>query len=175
MSSRILIAALCLGAIALACGPRTHNDTSAPTQSRAAHAQTTTQRAAAVSPRKQKPKVTAQLSVQARSTSVHFALQVVNRSRKAVELTFPNGQTYDFIVLDSVGRELWRWGADRMFTQALRNTPLGGGETLDIEETWSGATLPPGRYIARGVLASENYAIAEQTEFTIHGSTIASR
>lgn len=175
MSSRILILALCVGAIALACGPRAHNDASSPKKSSAAHAPTTTKRTAAVSPRKQKPNITARLSVRAQSTSIHFALQVVNRTRKGVELTFPNGQTYDFIVLDSVGREMWRWGADRMFTQALRNTPLGGGETLDIEETWRDATLPPGRYTARAVLASENFPITEQAEFTIDGATIASR
>jgi len=173
MSSRILIPALCLGAIALACGPRAHNDAAAPTKTRAV----TTQLAANTHAptREQKPQITARLAVDAQNASVHFALHVINATKKRVELTFPSGQTYDFVVADSVGRELWRWGAGRMFTQALRNTQLGGGESLDIEETWRNAVLPEGRYTARAVLASENFPIVEQIEFTVGGTTVASR
>jgi len=173
MSSRILIPALCLGAIALACGPRAHNEAAAPTQSRAVAAQATvpTHRGST----EQRPQVTATLDVETKDASVRFALHVVNPTKKRVELTFPSGQRYDFVVTDSVGRELWRWGAGRMFTQALRNTPLGGGESLEIEETWRNAVLPPGRYTAKAVLASENYPIVEQTDFMVNGTTIASR
>src|SRR5205085_8723309 len=103
-----------------------------------------------------------ELYVHAGESSVRLALHVVNTSKRRVELNFPSGQTYDFVVLDSVGRELWRWGSGRMFTQALRSTLLGAGESLDFEETWDTALLPPGRYTARAVLASENYPVAEQ-------------
>lgn len=173
MSSRILIPALCLGAIALACGPRAHNDAAVPTQSRAVatHTPAPTHHVA----QEPTPQVTARLAVEAQNASVHFALHVVNPTKKRVELTFPSGQTYDFVVLDSVGRELWRWGAGRMFTQALRNKPLGGGESLEIEETWRDAVLAPGRYTAKAVLASENYPLVEQTDFTVGGTTVASR
>ena len=173
MSSRILIPALCLGAIALACGPRAHNDAAAPTKTRTVAAHTPVQAPAVT--KNQKPQVTARLAVDTRDASVHFALHVLNATKKRVELTFPSGQRYDFVVADSIGRELWRWGAGRMFTQVLRNTPLGGGESLDIEETWRDAVLPPGRYTARAVLASENYPLAEEIEFTVGGATVASR
>src|SRR3954469_17144764 len=36
MSSRFLISALCIGAIVLACGPRTHSEATAPQKTRAA-------------------------------------------------------------------------------------------------------------------------------------------
>ncbi|HJQ20681.1 MAG TPA: BsuPI-related putative proteinase inhibitor [Gemmatimonadaceae bacterium] len=177
MSSRILIIALCIGAIALACGPRAHNEASTPrkTQATVVQAGATTHAIVVAHTQTQKPQITARLAVQAHNASVRFDLHVINGSKKRVELTFPSGQTYDFVVLDSVGRELWRWGSGRMFTQALRNTLLGGGETLDIEETWRNAPLPPGRYVAKAVLASENYPIVEQMEFTVNGTTVASR
>ena len=173
MSSRILISVLCVGAIALACGPRAHNDAAAPTKSRALAAQSSTH--TPVTTTEQKPQVVARLAVERQDASVHFALHVINATKKRVELTFPSGQRYDFVVMDSVGREMWRWGTGRMFTQVLRNTPLGGGESLDIEETWRNALLPPGRYTAKAVLASENFPLADQIEFTVGGTTVASR
>lgn len=176
MSSRILICALCVGAIVLACGPRAHNDAAVPRKTRVTTtAQATATRASARTTRAQKPQITARFAVNAHAAQIDFALRVVNATKKHVELTFPSGQTYDFVVVDSVGREMWRWGAGRMFTQALRNTLLGGGETLDIQETWRNATLPPGRYTAKAVLASENFPIVEQTQFTVDGATVASR
>ena len=122
-----------------------------------------------------KPIVTAQLYVHASDSSVRLALHVVNASKKRVELTFPSGQTYDFVILDSLGREMWRWGTGRMFTQALRNKLLAGGETMDMEETWSSAPLPPGKYTARGTLTSLNYPLVQETEFTITETTVAVR
>ena len=122
-----------------------------------------------------KPIVTAELYVHAADSSVRIALHVVNTSKKRVELTFPSGQTYDFVVLDSLGRELWRWGTGRMFTQALRNKTLAGGETLDVEETWTSAALPPGKYTARGTLTSQNYPLVQETEFTVTETTVAVR
>jgi hypothetical protein len=125
--------------------------------------------------RETKPIVTAQLYVHAADSSVRLALHVVNTSKKRVELTFPSGQTYDFVILDSLGREMWRWGTGRMFTQALRNKLLAGGETMDMEETWSSAPLPPGKYTARGTLTSLNYPLVQETEFTITETTVAVR
>jgi hypothetical protein len=119
--------------------------------------------------------VAAQIHVRRNETNIRFSLHVVNTSKKRVEITFPSGQTYDFVVIDTVGREVWRWASDRMFTQALRNKPLGAGESLDFEETLKAPPLPPGRYLARATLTSANYPLTEQTEFTIAPTTIASR
>lgn len=119
--------------------------------------------------------VDVELYVRAADSNVRFALHVVNTGKKRIELTFPSGQTYDFAILDTLGREMWRWGNGRMFTQALHNKTLNGGEALDIEETLKASTLPPGRYRARGNLVSANYPVVQETEFTIPGTTIASR
>ena len=180
MSSRFLIPALCLGAIALACGPRAHNEASAPkkdgTVAQAGSEMTPTPPSPAKREgREKKPAIAAQLYVRANDSSIRLALHVVNTSKKRVELTFPSGQTYDFVIVDTLGREVWRWGNGRMFTQALRNKLLASGEAMDLEETWKDAPLAPGRYTAKAMLTSENYPIVEETEFTVNGTTVASR
>lgn len=184
MISRYLIPALCVGAIALACGPRAHNEASAPQQNvkragelasgAVSQSEIKQQGAARFAHHEPKPSVAAQLYIRADS-NVRFALHVTNTTKKRVELTFPSGQTYDFVVLDSLGRERWRWASGRMFTQTLRNKLLAGGESLDLEETWMDSWLPPGRYTARATLTSENFPIVQQTEFVIQGTTVASR
>lgn len=185
MSSRFLILVLCVGAVAFACGPRAHNEASAPKKTRSSVARVVDTSAPVVlqqsAPRAESrgrkapvAPVVAQLYVHAADSTVRFALHIVNVSKKQVELTFPSGQTYDFMILDSLGREMWRWGNGRMFTQVLRNKPLAGGETLDLEEKWSSSTLPPGRYTARAMLTSQNYPLVQQMEFTVTETTVAS-
>jgi len=183
MSSRFLIPLLCAGAIALACGPRAHNEASAPQKRQTVAAQSLSSTAPAIvlqgAPRTRgavaKTPITAQIYVRAADSQIRLALHVMNDGKKRVELIFPSGQTYDFAIVDSLGREMWRWGNGRMFTQALHNRTLSSGEMMEIEETLVSAKLPPGRYIARASLKSENFPIVEQTEFTVPGTTVASR
>ena len=178
MSSRSLIPVLLLAAVVFACGPRARSDASPKKDSAlvmlagAAEKVVTPRARPATDPRKA---IEAQLYVRASDSSVRLALHVVNTGKRRVELTFPSGQTYEFVILDSLGREVWRWGKGRMFTQALRNKLLSGGESLDVEETLDDASLAPGRYIARGSLTSQNYPLVQQTEFTIDRATIAAR
>lgn len=182
MSSRFLIPLLCIGAVVFACSPRSNNEASVPPNARASVAQTASTPAAPrqqgsplATAKTQKSPVSAQIHVRRTEANIRFSLRVVNNSKKRVEITFPSGQTYDFVVIDSVGREMWRWGSDRMFTQALRNKLLGAGESLDFQETMKSPLLPPGRYVARATLTSANFPLVEQTEFTIVPTTVASR
>ncbi len=181
MNSRFLIPVLCVGAVAFACGPRAHNEASTPRKDSALVAQSlsansATQKVAARSQTKQrKPTVAANLYIRKHEASIELSLQLVNTTTKRVELTFPTGQTHDFVILDTLGRELWRWGRGRMFTQSLRNKQLGAGESLELEETMKDQPLPPGRYLARAILTSENYPIVEETAFTIQATAIAAR
>lgn len=181
MSSRFLSVALVVGAIVLACGPRARNEAFTPRKSTTLVTRATTKvpliklTSSKAGHGDHKPAIVAELYVHASDAKVRFALHLVNTSKKRVELIFPSGQTYDFVVLDTLGREMWRWANGRMFTQALRNKLLSGGEELDLEETWTAATLSPGKYTARAILTSANYPIVQQTEFTINGTTVASR
>ena len=175
MSSRVVASLFCIGAVAFACGPRSHNEASAPKKDQSlslVSAKPLTVRQQGASRDKSARSVlSASVYVRATSAAVRIAMHVANTSKKKVEITFPSGQTYDFVILDTTGREMWRWGNGRMFTQALRNKLLGGGEAMDLEETLTSPTLPPGRYIARAVLKSENYPLAEETEFTVSATT----
>ena len=158
MSSRLLIWLCCAGAIALACGPRVRPNEAATQKSPAGakgHQGAGSEQMLATS---------VDVTVQ---NGVTFALHVTNASDKRLELRFPSGQTHDFIVIDSAGREVWRWSADRMFTQALQNKLLDPRETITYEERWRPSRPATGRFTARAVLTSSNYPIEERVEFTL--------
>jgi hypothetical protein len=100
---------------------------------------------------------------------VKFALLVTNIGNKHAELDFPSGKSYDFAVVDSTGREVWRWAQGRMFTQSVRNQQLGVRDTMRVSETWtpSKVSAKAGRYTAIATLNSSNYPVEERVEFVL--------
>ena len=102
-------------------------------------------------------------SVAMDGNDVRFRLSVVNATRKSVEVNFASGQAYDFVVVDSVGREVWRWSTGRIFTQSVRNNLLGKGDSINAVETWSPAK--PGKFTAIAQLTSSNYPVEEKVAF----------
>lgn len=88
---------------------------------------------------------------------VTLVLVVLNRSTGPARLVFPSGKSYDFWIARD-GREVWRWSAGRMFTQAIREQEVAPGERLEFRESWArvdaaGQPVPPGNYEAHGLLA----------------------
>ena len=161
----LLIPLLCLGAVAFACGPRSHSEASLVSVRLA-----TPPAAPAVkkTPKKeQQVRVAPSFTVNVEHKSIRFVLDVTNPTKKDVELAFPDGQTHDFVVLDSVGRELYRWGEGRMFTQSLQNHTIDGGETMHISERAT-LDLPPGSYVAVATLRSTNFPVRERVSFEVH-------
>jgi len=180
MSSRFVIPVLCVAVAAYACGPQTHNEASAPVKTAAMLVSTASdvairQQGETPRARLKDSALEAQLFVRTSESPMRLALHVMNTSKKRVELTFPTGQTHDFVILDSAGREMWRWGNGRMFTQALRNKLLSPGASLELEEKMGRVSLAPGRYIVRATLTSQNYPIVQEAEFRIPTPTVASR
>ena len=159
--SRVAIALLCAGALAFACGPRTHSE-AASTASLATAAPIVQQ--GTTSAHRDAAPLASRLEVKVERNTVQFALNVTNQSRKHVELAFPNGQTHEFVVVDSVGREIWRWSSTRLFTQALQNKLLGSGETYHVGEQWQ-HPLPHGKYTVIASLNSTNYPVQERAVF----------
>lgn len=157
MNTRLLITLLCTGAIAFACGPRTHTEASAT----ATVQKPMGERAS----RKHDGELTPTLAVNATHSHVQLALTVENRGTKRMELSFPSGQTYDFVVLDAAGREVWRWAEGRMFTQALQNKVIDGGDSLVVAEKWEG--IKPGEYTAVAMLKSSDHPIEQRVAFSI--------
>jgi hypothetical protein len=96
---------------------------------------------------------------------VRFAFQVANDGAKKLELLFANGLTHDVVVLDSVGREVWRWSEGRLFTQTVQSKVLRASDRLDFEEAWEDAA--PGRYTAVATLASSNFPVEHRVAFTV--------
>jgi hypothetical protein len=164
----LLIPLLCLGAVAFACGPRSHSEASLVSVNLA----TATSPPAAEPVVKKTPKkeqqvrVAPHFTVDVQQKTIRFTLDVTNPTKKNVELTFPDGQTHDFVVLDNVGREVYRWGEGRMFTQSVQNRTIDGGETLHIAEHASPA-LPQGSYVAVATLRSSNFPISERVSFEV--------
>ena len=148
MHPRLVSVLLVAAALAFACGPRSH--TAEPSR-----------RAA---PASGGPVVVSSLNVKVNS-EVAFAFHVTNNAVKSLELTFPSGQTHEITVLDSLGREVWRWSEGRLFTQALQNRVLGSSETLTYEAHWQ----PPhaGHYVAVASLMSTNHPLEQRLEFDL--------
>jgi hypothetical protein len=97
---------------------------------------------------------------------VRFTLAVANGTSKRVELTFPSGQTHDFVVLDATGREVWRWSDGRLFTQLMQNRLLEARDVVTYEQRWP---APPsaGRYTLVAVLRSDSHPVEKRVEFSV--------
>jgi len=164
----LLIPLLCLGAVAFACGPRSHSEASlvSVNLATAVAAPPVVNRAKKTPKKKQQVRVAPNFTISVEHKSIRFALDVTNPTKKDVELTFPDGQTHDFIVLDSVGREVYRWGEGRMFTQSVQNRTIDGGETMHIVEQAT-IDLAPGSYVAVAKLRSTNFPVQERVPFEV--------
>ena len=178
MNTRLIISLLCAGALAFACGPRSRSE--APSSlATAQSAQPIRVSQIPRAPRTQSAqrakrhdspgpradvRLASRLDVYVAQQEVRFALNVKNVGAKHAELDFPSGQTYDIVVVDSIGREVWRWAKGRMFTQNVQNKELGGGDEMQIAESWKTKT---GRYTAIATLASSNYPVEQRADFIV--------
>jgi hypothetical protein len=96
---------------------------------------------------------------------VKLALHVINNGKRRIEVRFPDARTHDFVVMDSTGREVWRWSEGRLFTQALQNRVVDSRETLTFDASWRPAHV--GRYTAVAVLSSTNHPLRARADFRI--------
>jgi hypothetical protein len=106
------------------------------------------------------------LQVETRGDSVRFLLQVTNAGTQPVDLTFPSGQSFDFVVLQN-GRELWRWSADRIFTQAIRTETLPPGDTRSYDAAWAPPAGVRGELVARGFLTARGNRAEQRSYFRL--------
>jgi intracellular proteinase inhibitor BsuPI len=167
MNTRLALSIFAAGAVAFACGPSSTADIPS-----AAFASAVPMRALPVARHARGSKhddapaaIQSQLGVKVRPDGVEFELRVANEGHKQVELTFPSGQAYDFIVLDPVGREVWRWSHGRLFTQVMQDKLLGAGDDMRLVETWSAHAH--GRYTAVARLESSNYPQEQRADFIL--------
>lgn len=113
------------------------------------------------------PELLPSVQVTTANDSVEFVLQVTNTTDAPVALTFPSGQTYDFVVYDGSGREVWWWSAEQMFTQAVREETVAPGETRTYSEVWVPAPGTTGTFEVEGVLTVSNREVRQRTSFRV--------
>jgi len=164
MTRRSITWILVFAAIAVACGPHArHGDGDARASTPSTHQAAEHQ--AAERPRSDTSLATS-AKVAVSASEVQFALQVTNLAPHTVEVNFPNGQTHEFVVLDTLGHEVWRWSAGHMFTQAVQNRQVDPNQTLTFDERWNPKGLR-GRYTALALLRSSNHPVEERIEFVL--------
>ena len=177
MKTRVLITLLCAGAAGLVWSPRAHSEASYPAlQTRGRAPQDTgdkpvkQQGRARTAPvrgrRSMDGKLVPSLNVVRVGEQLRFSFNVANAGSRRVEVKFSSGQTHDIVVLDSAGRELWRWAEGRMFTEARQYRAIGGGDSLVLEDGWDRPSAS-GKLVAVAVLKSTNYPIEHRVEFTL--------
>ena len=154
MNSRVILTLLCCGALAFACAPRTRSESSSPKKPSVRQ-----KRAPESAPLVSRVDVSV-------DDEVRFALFVTNASAKGVELEFPDARTHDFAVVDSVGREVWRWSRNRLFTSALQTRTLGRDDSKEFAESWDPAGAH-GRFTVVATLASTNFPLEQRAEFRL--------
>jgi hypothetical protein len=103
----------------------------------------------------------ASLHAEVLGDTVHMALRATNATGEVVDLTFPSGQSFDFVVLQD-GREVWRWSEDRMFTQAIRHERMEPGETRIHEAEWVAPAEISGEVLVRGFLTAQEHRLEQQ-------------
>ena len=154
MNTRVALTLLCCGVLAFACAPRARSsESSAPKKT------SVKRRAPESAPLVSKVDVSVE-------RDVRFALYVTNASAKGVELEFPDARTHDFAVVDSAGREVWRWSRNRLFTSALQTRALGRDDTREFAERWDPAGAR-GRFTVVATLASSNFPLEQRAEFRL--------
>lgn len=156
MKAPVAFGLVSFGVLAFACAPRGHSNESA---AKAASAKAG-----------EAPRIESALAIDVGdrrddSHDVRFAFRVTNAGGGKVEVQFPSGQTHDVVVLDTLGREVWRWSDGRMFTQLMQNKTLRTADTLAYTERWRDA--PPGDYIVVARLASATHPVEERARFTV--------
>lgn len=100
------------------------------------------------------------------SDEVRLDFRLTNGASRAIELNFPSGRTHDFVVMDTTGRELWKWSDGRLFTQVMQNKVLRRDEALSWNADWDPGSHH-GTFIAAVSVRSDNHPFEQQVRFTI--------
>lgn len=90
-------------------------------------------------------------SVAKTAEGVAFSLKMTVREQ--MDLRYPDGQRYDFVVYDSSCKQVWQWSEGRFFTQALGQERLSPGEKRTFTETY--VPVGPGTFSVVGSFTAE--------------------
>ena len=90
---------------------------------------------------------------------VKITLFVDNKSPKDANLLFGSGQSYDIMITDKKGIDVWHWSRGKVFSMAVRNVKIAARQNLKYTITWkqidnNSRLVTPGKYFVRGRLMS---------------------
>jgi hypothetical protein len=97
---------------------------------------------------------------------VTWALELENRSRESITLRFSSGKDGD-VALRTGGREVYRWSAHRLFSQALRELPLAAGARHTFRLDEPRLDVPAGNYELVAEVAADPSAGAVHRPVTV--------
>ncbi|HEV8131488.1 MAG TPA: BsuPI-related putative proteinase inhibitor [Acidobacteriota bacterium] len=90
---------------------------------------------------------------------VRAKLTLRNLTSEAIPFHFSSAQITDWILLDSTGKQIWRWSDDRVFAtlvqdRTLESTPWEFEEEIPLASE-KNKPYPPGNYILKGVMTAD--------------------
>ena len=106
------------------------------------------------------------LQVSRSGDQVTFHLQVTNIADAPVQLTFPTGQSADFVVRQG-NDQIWRWSDDQMFTQAVRTEVVEPGSSRSYEAQWRPPAALRGEFVAVGALTDTQHRVQQAAQFSL--------
>jgi len=71
-------------------------------------------------------------SVETSEEGMKLKLMIVNNSDKNVTINHSSGQKFDFVLLDSDRKEIYRWSGDKGFITALTETVIEAGKSIEF-------------------------------------------
>lgn len=114
------------------------------------------------------------LSATVSDDEIRLELTVTNLGGDPVSLTFPTGQRAEFTAFDvatDVNSDVhgdavaWRYGEDRLFTQAFGTETLEPAASATYEATWSNP--PSGTYRIVGEVVADTVSETDETTVVV--------
>lgn len=99
-----------------------------------------------------------------------FIFIVENTDENELDILFSSSQEYDYIVFDENGKKIKQHSDGMMYTQAIVETTLSGGESLTytVSADEVKADLPPGTYKIQFLFAGADLPVQASTSFEVN-------
>jgi hypothetical protein len=87
--------------------------------------------------------------------NIPIELFLKNEGAGTVKLFYQTAQKFEVVVQTRKGSEIWRWSADKFFTQMLEEAILQPGEEMSFSVSWNqvdnqGERISSGQYRVKG-------------------------
>ncbi len=113
------------------------------------------------------------LEVREVADGLRFVLVVENPSDRLMPFHFTSSQSFDFVVSDRPGNEVWRWSSRKFFSEVIRSEAIRPRSNWTFEGEWNHRDnalepVPPGTYTVVGILAGNDPVESMPVEFTVN-------